>query len=83
VTVLSHAVVCRRRYLGSNQISTIANGVFTGLTALLELYDAGLLVLFYLCCGCLVLAWMRGPVPPELVCGLLSFIMACAPHFAI
>ncbi len=42
MTALSHAVVCRRRYLYNNQISTIANGAFTGLTALTELYGAGL-----------------------------------------
>jgi hypothetical protein len=42
VTALAHAVVCRRRWLYTNQISTIANGAFTGLTALTELYGAGL-----------------------------------------
>jgi hypothetical protein len=39
---LAHAVACRRRDLDSNQISTIANGAFAGLTALTDLYDAGL-----------------------------------------
>jgi hypothetical protein len=34
VTVLAHAVVCSRRSLNSNQISTIANGAFDGLTVL-------------------------------------------------
>jgi hypothetical protein len=34
--------------LYSNQISTIANGAFTGLTALTELYGAGLWGLGYL-----------------------------------
>jgi hypothetical protein len=38
---LAHAVVCRCRDLSYNQISTIANGTFTGLTALQYLYDAG------------------------------------------
>jgi hypothetical protein len=42
VTALAHAVACRRSGLSSNPISTIASGVFAGLTALLFLYDAGL-----------------------------------------
>jgi hypothetical protein len=41
-TTLAHAVVCRRRWLDSNQISTIASRAFHGLTALEILYDAGL-----------------------------------------
>jgi hypothetical protein len=36
-TALAHAVACRRRELHSNQISTIANGAFAGLTALSSL----------------------------------------------
>jgi hypothetical protein len=68
VTALSHAVVCRRRTLHNNRISTIANGVFTGLTALTQLYGVGL-------CGswvifvalCLVVAWMRGAYFPGLI----------------
>jgi hypothetical protein len=44
-TALSHAVVCRRRYLSRNKISTIASGTFAGLTALTQLYGAGLLAL--------------------------------------
>jgi hypothetical protein len=59
-TALAHAVVCRRRWLFSNQISTIANGAFAGLTALSWLYDAGFgfWVVFGACC--LVFASMRG-----------------------
>ncbi len=38
---LAHAVVCRRRNLGDNQISTIASGAFARLTALQHLYGAG------------------------------------------
>jgi hypothetical protein len=58
VPALTHAVVCRRRRLHSNQISTIADGAFAGLTALLSLYGAGLwagrgqfvfFVFFYFC----------------------------------
>ncbi len=41
-TALAHPVACRRRYLNSNQISTIANGTFAGLTTLTSLYGAGL-----------------------------------------
>jgi hypothetical protein len=41
---LAHAVVCRGRYLSSNEISSIANGAFGGLTALTYLYDVGLRV---------------------------------------
>jgi hypothetical protein len=48
VTALSHAVVYWRRSLPKNQIGTIANGAFTGLTALTNLYDAGLWGLGYL-----------------------------------
>jgi hypothetical protein len=39
-TALANAVVCRRRSLTGNQISTIAIGTFTGLTALIGLYGA-------------------------------------------
>ncbi len=42
MTALAYAVVCRCRDLWNNQISTIANGTFTGLTALTQLYGAGL-----------------------------------------
>jgi hypothetical protein len=42
MTALADAVLCRRRYLDSNQIRTIANGAFAGLTALTSLYGAGL-----------------------------------------
>jgi hypothetical protein len=52
-TALTHAVVCRCRSLHSNQISTIASGAFSGLTALRILYDAGLLVGLFL----LLAAW--------------------------
>jgi hypothetical protein len=64
VTALSHAVVCRCRQLQGNQISTIANGAFVGLTALDRLYGAGLWGLV-LSVGsrCLVFAWMWGPSP--------------------
>jgi hypothetical protein len=41
-TVLAHAAVFRRRWLFNNQISTIANGTFAGLTALQTLYVTGL-----------------------------------------
>jgi deoxyxylulose-5-phosphate synthase len=41
-TALAKAVG-RRRMLESNQISIIADGAFTGLTALTALYGAGLL----------------------------------------
>jgi hypothetical protein len=61
VTALAHAVVCRRRYLSNNQISTIANGAFAGLTALTDLYGAGLWVRVIFGSRCLVLAWMRFP----------------------
>jgi hypothetical protein len=44
-TALAHAVVCRRRRLNGNQISTIASGTFSGLTVLTELYGPGLWVL--------------------------------------
>jgi hypothetical protein len=39
---LAHAVVCRRRAMNQNPISTIASGAFAGLTALRFLYDVGL-----------------------------------------
>jgi hypothetical protein len=39
---LAHVVFCRRRVLNGNQISTIASGTFSELTALLWLYGAGL-----------------------------------------
>ncbi len=58
---LVHAVVCRRRDLSFNQISTIANGTFAGLTALTSLYGVGLWagrVIFGACF--LMLAWMWG-----------------------
>jgi hypothetical protein len=61
-TALAYAVVCRRRYLFSNQISSIANGAFAGLTALTSLYGAGLSMhvgwVVFACC--LLFAWMRG-----------------------
>jgi hypothetical protein len=41
-TALAHGLVFRRRHLSNNQISTIANGAFAGLTALTRLYDVGL-----------------------------------------
>jgi hypothetical protein len=41
-TALAHGLVFRRRHLSNNQISTIANGAFAGLTALTRLYGAGL-----------------------------------------
>jgi hypothetical protein len=48
VTALADAVACRRRQVDSNRISTIANGAFTGLTALTWLYGAWLWGLGYL-----------------------------------
>jgi hypothetical protein len=42
VKALADAASCRCRHLSNNQISTIANGTFTGLTALTWLYGAGL-----------------------------------------
>ncbi len=57
---LAHAVVCRRRRLDSNQIRTIANGAFSGLTALTQLYGAGLWVGVIFGACCLVFAWMLG-----------------------
>jgi hypothetical protein len=50
-TVLAHALVCRRRWLDSNHISTIANGAFTGLTALTHLYGTGLDLVAYCWCS--------------------------------
>jgi hypothetical protein len=47
-TALAHAVVCRRRWLHNNTISTISNGAFAGLTALTELYDTGLWAAWFL-----------------------------------
>jgi hypothetical protein len=48
VAAPAHAVVYPYRGLDNNQISTIANGAFAGLTALTGLYGAGLWVLGYL-----------------------------------
>ncbi len=48
-TALADAVVCRRRRFDSNRISTIANGAFSGLTALQFMYGAGLKVAFMRC----------------------------------
>ncbi len=77
VTALTHAVVCRRRRLESNQISTIANGAFTGLTALTWLYDAGLWG-FWLNLVSLLDACMDvGAFFPGLIKGQLSLVMAC------
>jgi hypothetical protein len=66
-TALAHALVCRRRWLYNNQISTIANGAFAGLTALSQLYGAGLrarslgcLCISSLLLRCLVFATMWG-----------------------
>ncbi len=39
---MTDAVACRCRVLSNNQISTIANRTFAGLTALTELYGVGL-----------------------------------------
>ncbi len=76
-TALAHAVLCWCRWLSSNQISTIANGTFAGLTALTELYGAGLwagmsLLRF-------VLAWIWGaegwqsfPRPASFVNGIIT-----------
>ncbi len=58
VTALAHAVLCWCRWLDSNQMSTIANGTFSGLTALTELYGAGLWAGWSLLR--LVLAWIWG-----------------------
>ncbi len=68
MTALAHAVVSRRRQLYSNQISTIGNGAFTGLTALTSLYGAGLwgfMVMFG--SRCIVVAWIRGPLSSGLL----------------
>jgi hypothetical protein len=56
-----------------NRISTIANGAFTELTALTQLYGAGLFG-FWVIFGslCLVLAWMRGPFSPGLFAYLID-----------
>jgi hypothetical protein len=59
-TALAHAVVCRRRYLYNNQISSIANESFARLTALTWLYGAGLWAWAAFVSCCLVLAWMWG-----------------------
>jgi hypothetical protein len=63
LTALAHAVACRRRNLNNNQISMIDNGAFTGLTALRNLYDAGLWGLGYCC------FWLLGcsGFSPELI----------------
>jgi hypothetical protein len=51
MTAFAHAVVCWRRDLGINQISSLANGTFSGLTALTILYGAGLWIwVFFLAC---------------------------------
>ncbi len=55
---LVHAVVCLGRDLFSNQISTIANGAFAGLTALTTLYGTGLWV--FGCLWCLLLGTCMG-----------------------
>jgi hypothetical protein len=70
-TALAHAVFCRRRWLTSNQISTIANGAFAGLTALTELYGTGLWVRVIFGACCLVFACMRDAE------GLISRFQAC------
>ncbi len=74
VTALAHAVVVRRRYLYNNQISTIANGTFAELTALSELYSAGLRVwvVFVACCFCVVV---------RRCIGLNFFCMFSCPFF--
>jgi hypothetical protein len=41
-TALAHMVVCRYSDLSFNQISIVANGTFARLTALAELYGAGM-----------------------------------------
>jgi hypothetical protein len=58
--VCAHTVVCRRRRLQGNGISTITNGTFAELTALQVLYGAGLWAwdVFIACSCCLVFAWM-------------------------
>ncbi len=42
MTALPHVVAFRRRQLHNNQISSLADGTFAGLTALTVLYVAGL-----------------------------------------
>jgi hypothetical protein len=42
----AHTVVCRRRDLHGNQISTVANGAFAGLTALTRLSALRLLLVW-------------------------------------
>jgi hypothetical protein len=49
---LAHAVVCRRRWLNNNQISTIGNGAFAGLTALTQLYDTAVGLCLLLAAWC-------------------------------
>jgi hypothetical protein len=73
VTALAHAVVFLRRQLQGNQISTIDNGTFAGLTALTELYGAGLWVRDVLNACCLVFAWMWGA--EGLFAGLLLLVL--------
>jgi hypothetical protein len=57
-TALAHAMVCWRRNLYSNQISTIANGAFAGLTALQTLYGAGMWVRVVFVAFFLLFAWV-------------------------
>jgi hypothetical protein len=60
LTALAHAVVFRRRDLANNNISTISNGAFNGLTALTELYAAGLWLGLSLVLGA---CWIWGRFP--------------------
>ncbi len=57
---LAHAVVCLGRVFSSNQISSIANGAFAGLTALTQLYGAGLWAVSVIRVWCLLLGACMG-----------------------
>ncbi len=68
--VCAHTVVCRRRRLQGNGISTITNGTFAELTALFELYGVGLKAWAGFV-TCRLVFWMCG-----IGAGLLFFAMA-------
>ncbi len=75
-TALAHAVVSRCRALYMNQISTITNGTFAGLTALTELYGAGL----WAGLSSLLAAWcLHGSEAPR---GLLQNCYSLHGHFS-
>jgi hypothetical protein len=78
VPALADALVFRCRMLNSNLIRTIANGAFTGLTALRYLYGAGLWVRVIFGACCLVFAWMLGLFSPGLIEACFLLTMACS-----